>query len=81
VPPTDTKRVPVPQAAADLGIPRSYIEHWLKNGDLEAIRFGRQGWRLVRLADVRALITGTPPPPAEKVAACNSLPASSFGRR
>lgn len=80
MPPNDTKPRPISEVARDLDIPRAYIEGWLKRGELDVIPFGRQRLRLVRLADVRELMTGTPPP-AKKVAANNSLPASSFGRR
>lgn len=64
MPPTDTKRVPIPQAARELGIRRDYIDHWLKTGELESIRFGRQRWHLIRPADVQALMTGTSPGPS-----------------
>jgi len=80
VPPTDTKPRPISEVARDLGIPRSYIAGWLKRGELEAIPFGRQRLRLVRPADVRELMTGTPPP-AQEVAGNNSLPVSSSARR
>lgn len=63
MPPVDTKRVPITQAAADLGVPRPYIEHWVKTGQLDTIRFGRRGLHLVHPADVRQLMTGTPPSP------------------
>jgi len=80
VPPNDTKPRPISEVARDLGIPRAYIEGWLKRGELDAIPFGRHRLRLVRPADVRELMTGTPPP-AKKVATCNSLPPSSSARR
>lgn len=80
VPSANTKRVPIPQVARDLGIPRSLVDYWVRNGELDTIRFGRQGWLLVRPDDVRALVTGTPPS-GKVVATYNSLPASSFSRR
>jgi excisionase family DNA binding protein len=80
VPPNDTKPRPISEVARDLGVPRAYIAGLLKRGELDAIPFGRQRLRLVRAADVRELMTGTPPP-SEKVARCNSLPAGSSARR
>ena len=80
MPPTDTKPRPISEVSRELDIPRDYIKHWLKTGELDSIRFGRMRLHLVRPAAVRLLMTGTPPS-SKKVATCNSLPASSSTRR